>query len=98
MALSTIIKQVARSSKDHGGGKRRAGMAEAERRNHDSVTDITECMTELLDYACQGNLGRPLVGIAFAIGMVFASQAFALPYCANSTWQHGHYLCAGYDE
>ena len=26
-----------------------------------------------------------LVGIAFAIGMVFASQAFALPYCPNST-------------
>jgi hypothetical protein len=77
--------------------------AEAESRNHDSVTGITECMTELPDYACQGNLGRPpmktlLVGIAFAIGMVFASQAFALPYCPNSTWQHGHYVCASYDE
>jgi hypothetical protein len=38
------------------------------------------------------------VGVAFAIGMVFASQAFALPYCPNGTW-HGHYyVCASYDE
>ena len=48
-----------------------AGIAEAERRNHDSVTGITACMTELPDYARQGNLGRAamktlLVGIAFA--------------------------------
>ena len=79
-----------------------AGIAEAERRNHNSVTGITACMTELPDYARQGNLGRAamktlLVGIAFAMGMVFASQAFALPYCPNSTW-HGHYVCASYDE
>jgi hypothetical protein len=39
-----------------------------------------------------------LVGIAFAIGMVFTSQAFALPNCANSTWQHGYYMCADFDE
>jgi hypothetical protein len=39
-----------------------------------------------------------LVGIAFAIGMVFASQAFALPYCPYGTWQHGHYGCATFDE
>jgi hypothetical protein len=39
-----------------------------------------------------------LVGIAFAIGMFFSSQAFALPYCPNSTWQHGHYVCTSYDE
>jgi hypothetical protein len=35
-----------------------------------------------------------LAGIAFAIGVAFASQAFALPYC---TWHHGHYVCADYD-
>jgi hypothetical protein len=51
----------------------------------------------------QGNLGRPvmkilLVGIAFAVGMVFTSQAFALPYCANGSWQHGYYICADFDE
>jgi hypothetical protein len=38
-----------------------------------------------------------LVGIAFAIGLVFASQAFALP-CPKGAWQHGHYMCATYDE
>jgi hypothetical protein len=39
-----------------------------------------------------------LAGIAFAIGLVFASQAFAVPYCPNSTWQHGRYVCASYDH
>jgi hypothetical protein len=38
-----------------------------------------------------------LAGIAFAIGMVFASQAFALP-CPNGTWQDGHYICVSYEE
>jgi hypothetical protein len=47
----------------------------------------------------QGKLGRSamktlLVGIAFAIGMVFASQAFALPYCPT----HGHYVCSDFDQ
>jgi hypothetical protein len=36
-------------------------------------------------------------GIAFAIGIAFASQAFALP-CPNATWQGGHYICADYDQ
>jgi hypothetical protein len=36
-----------------------------------------------------------LAGIAFAIGIAFASQAFALP-CG--TWQGGHYICADYEE
>jgi hypothetical protein len=36
-----------------------------------------------------------LVGIAFAIAMVFASQAFAadLPDCPNVKWKSGHYVC-----
>jgi hypothetical protein len=36
-----------------------------------------------------------LVGIAFAIAMVFASQAFAadLPDCPNVKWKNGHYVC-----
>ncbi len=40
-----------------------------------------------------------LVGIAFAIGMVFATQAFALP-CpnGNGTWKDGNYVCVNYDE
>jgi DNA-binding transcriptional regulator of glucitol operon len=32
-----------------------------------------------------------LMGIAFAIGMVFASQAFV-------TWQNGRYVSASFDE
>ena len=48
----------------------------------------------------QGKLGRSamktlLMGIAFAIGMVFASQAFALP--CHGTWQNGHYVCADFE-
>ena len=38
-----------------------------------------------------------LAGIAFAIGIAFASQAFALP-CPSGTWQGGHYICADYDQ
>jgi hypothetical protein len=36
-----------------------------------------------------------LVGIAFAIGLLFSSQAFAmdLPDCPNGAWKHGHYVC-----
>jgi hypothetical protein len=39
-----------------------------------------------------------LVGIAFAIGIVFASQAFALPYCPNGNWQHGQFVCVSYEQ
>jgi hypothetical protein len=38
-----------------------------------------------------------LAGVAVAIGMLFASQAFALP-CPNGAWQDGHYVCVSYDE
>jgi len=38
-----------------------------------------------------------LVGIALAVAMTFATQAFALP-CTNGTWQNGHYVCADYDQ
>jgi transketolase len=36
-----------------------------------------------------------LVGIAFAVGMVFASQAFAseVTDCPHIVWKHGHYVC-----
>ena len=63
-----------------------------------SVTAITERMTGLSDYARKekGEIVMKMLvaGIAFAIGVAFASQAFALPYCA---WQHGHYACGDYD-
>ena len=36
-----------------------------------------------------------LVGIAFAMAIVFSSQAFAtdLPDCPNGKWKNGHYVC-----
>jgi hypothetical protein len=39
-----------------------------------------------------------LVGVAFAMGMVFASQAFALPYCPQGTWQNGQFICVSYEQ
>jgi hypothetical protein len=40
-----------------------------------------------------------LVGIAFAVVMVFASQAFAsdLPDCPKRHWVKGHYICGDLD-
>ena len=35
-----------------------------------------------------------LVGIALAMGLTFATQAFALPYCPK----YGHYVCADFEE
>jgi hypothetical protein len=55
-------------------------------------------MTGLSDHAYKEKgetiMKMLLAGIAFAIGVAFASQAFALPYC---TWQYGHYVCGDYD-
>jgi hypothetical protein len=57
-------------------------------------------MTGLSDYACKEKgeiiMKMLLAGIAFAIGLAIASQAFALP-CSNGTWQNGHYVCGDYD-
>ena len=39
-----------------------------------------------------------LVAIALAMGMLFASQAFALPYCPNGTWQNGQLICVSYEH
>jgi hypothetical protein len=35
-----------------------------------------------------------LVGITLAIGLVLATQAFALPYCPKPS----HYVCTDYEE
>jgi hypothetical protein len=54
----------------------------------------------VVGFCIQEKLGRSAMktlGIAFVIGIVFASQAFALP-CPNGTWQGGHYVCATYEE
>jgi hypothetical protein len=36
-----------------------------------------------------------VLGIAFAVAIIFTSQAFAadLPDCPNVKWKHGHYIC-----
>jgi hypothetical protein len=36
-----------------------------------------------------------LAGIAFAMAIVFTSQAFAtdLPDCPSVKWKNGHYIC-----
>jgi hypothetical protein len=46
----------------------------------------------------RGVLGRCstlLIGIAFAVGMVFATQAFGsdVTDCPHIIWKHGHYVC-----
>ena len=39
-----------------------------------------------------------LAGVALAIAVASVSQAFALPYCPNGMWKHGHYVCTTYDQ
>jgi hypothetical protein len=39
-----------------------------------------------------------LAGIAFAIAVAVASQAFAVPYCPNGSWQNGQFICVSYDQ
>jgi hypothetical protein len=59
-------------------------------------------MTGLPDYAateiCETTMKTFLAGVAFVIAVAFVSQAFALPYCPNGMWKHGHYVCATYDQ
>ena len=38
-----------------------------------------------------------LVGIALAMGVAFATQAFALP-CPDGTVHNGHYVCGNYEQ
>jgi hypothetical protein len=61
-------------------------------RMNDRVVGL--CIQEKLGRSAMKTL---LAGIAFAIGIVFASQAFALP-CPKGMWQGGHYVCADFDE
>jgi hypothetical protein len=56
-------------------------------------------MTGLPDYASKEKgeiiMKMLVAGVALAIGVAFASQAFAVPYC---TWHHSQYVCADYDQ
>jgi hypothetical protein len=63
------------------------------------VTAVTALAADLPQH-CGRDLGETamkalLAGIAFAIAIVFASQAFAtdLPDCPNGKWKNGHYVC-----
>ena len=65
-----------------------------------SVIAITAVAAGLTQY-CTGRIvggsamKTLLVGIAFAVAMVFTSGAFAanLPDCPNVKWKNGHYVC-----
>jgi hypothetical protein len=39
-----------------------------------------------------------LAGIALAIAMLFASEAFAMPYCTGGTFKDGHFVCTSLDD
>jgi hypothetical protein len=34
-----------------------------------------------------------LAGVALAIAMLIASEAFAMPYCAGGAFKDGHFVC-----
>jgi hypothetical protein len=93
------IREV-KGSKDQGGGKRawlrdldeKTLFRDGHHRMNDRVVGL--CVREKLGRSAMKTL---LAGTAFAIGIVFASQAFALP-CPKGMWQGGHYVCADFDE
>jgi hypothetical protein len=93
------IREV-KGSTDQGGGKRawlrdldeKTLFRDGHHRMNDRVVGL--CVQEKLGRSAMKTL---LAGIAFAIGIVFASQAFALP-CPKGMWQGGHYVCADFDE
>jgi hypothetical protein len=39
-----------------------------------------------------------LAGIALAIAVLFASEAFAMPYCTGGTYKDGHFVCTSLDD
>jgi hypothetical protein len=39
-----------------------------------------------------------LAAIALAIAMLFASEAFAMPYCTGGTYKDGHFVCTSLDD
>jgi hypothetical protein len=36
---------------------------------------------------------RALLGITLVVALLFASEAFAMPYCAGGTFKDGHFVC-----
>lgn len=62
-----------------------------------SVTKVTARPCEAADY-CSRSKRTPimktlLAGIALAIVMLFAFEAFAMPYCTGGTFKDGYFVC-----
>jgi hypothetical protein len=41
---------------------------------------------------------KALLGIALVMALLFASEAFAMPYCAGGTFKDGHFVCTSLDD
>jgi hypothetical protein len=41
---------------------------------------------------------KALLGIALVIALLFASEAFAMPYCTSGTFKDGHFVCTSLDD
>jgi hypothetical protein len=39
-----------------------------------------------------------LAGIALAMAMLVASEAFAIPFCVGGTWKDGQFVCVSVDD
>jgi hypothetical protein len=41
---------------------------------------------------------KALLGIALVIALLFASEAFAMPYCTGGTFKDGQLVCTSLDD
>ena len=41
---------------------------------------------------------KALLGVALLIALLFASEAFAMPYCTGGTFKDGHFVCTSLDD
>jgi len=39
-----------------------------------------------------------VAGIALAMAMVVASEAFAIPFCPGGTWKDGQFVCVSLED
>jgi len=60
-----------------------------------AVTAVAADLSQTMTGLGETTMKALLVGIAFAMAIVFTSQAFAtdLPDCPNGKWKNGHYVC-----
>jgi hypothetical protein len=43
-------------------------------------------------------MNKLLAGIALAMAIVVASDAFAIPFCPGETWKDGQLVCVSLDD